>query len=345
MITVGINDIVALAVQSMQSSGVPQHEAEIAASIYLEAELWGRQTHGFRYLATNLAQYRDKLAQRRELALQQETASSALLDGGYHFPVFVHDTAMKLAIKKAKTSGIGLVGVRNAGLSGLLGYYTQLAAEAGLIGIACNTTPSLVVPPGGTTPLLGTNPLSIGIPRPDKAPLIFDISTSAISFSQLLHAQRDATPLPFGVALDRAGEPTVDPFEAVDEANRARLLPFAGYKGFGLALMIELLCNAGVGAPVGQRKFASPLIEAAHSNGLYLAYRPDLFVSRDVFDTQVAQLIGDIKASQRDAGGDEIRIPGERSQQRKVERLRAGYIDIEESTYEFLRSLATSICS
>lgn len=131
-----------------------------------------------------------------------------------------------------------------------MGYYTQLATEAGLIGIAFNATPSLVVPPGGTTSLIGTNPFSISIPRPAKAPLIFDIATSAISFSQLQIAQRDHTPLPAGVAVDREGVPTIDPFEAVDDAHRGRLLPFAGYKGFGLALMIELLfdtppANAG----------------------------------------------------------------------------------------------------
>lgn len=106
MIKLKIEDAVALAIQIMLPSGVPQSEAEIAAQVYLEAELWGKRTHGFRYLSNHLAQYRDKCDQRGELTLQHETAISAVLDGGFHFPLFIHDTAMKLAIEKAKMSAL-----------------------------------------------------------------------------------------------------------------------------------------------------------------------------------------------------------------------------------------------
>jgi LDH2 family malate/lactate/ureidoglycolate dehydrogenase len=185
------------------------------------------------------------------------------------------------------------------------------------------------------TPLLSTNPLTIGIPRPGQAPLILDMATSAGTFSQVMMAQRDHTPLPAGVAVDPQGHPTIDPFKAVDEANRPHLLPFGGYKGFGIELMIELLCDACLGTPSGKSKLRAGL-DPIVDNGLYLAFLPDLFVERAVFDAQVSQLIADLHDSSKGAGSSEVRLPGEESQQRKAALLRTGTIEIEELLYEFL---------
>ncbi len=337
MIHLKINDAIELSIAKMLRNGVPQQEAEIAAPIYLEAELWGKHEHGFRYLETCLLEYRAGTERRRALTIQRETPLRALVDGGFHFSCFIHHTAMKLAIDKAKTNDLALVGVRNGGVSGLLGYYSQMATEAGLIGIAINSALSVVVPPGGVTPLLSTNPLTIGIPRPGQAPLILDMATSAGTFSQVMMAQRDHTPLPAGVAVDPEGHPTIDPFKAVDEANRPHLLPFGGYKGFGIELMIELLCDACLGTPIGKSKLMAGL-DPAVDNGLYLAFRPDLFVEHDVFDAQVTQLIADLHDSGKLAGISEIRLPGEESQHRKTAILKTGIVDLEEPTYEFLQT-------
>ncbi len=337
MIHLKINDAIELSIAKMLRHGVPQLEAEIAAPIYLEGELWGKRTHGFRYLEGCLFQYQEGATRRQELTIRHETANSALVDGGFHFPFFIHYTAMKLAIDMAKARGLAIVGARNGGASGLLGYYSQMATEEGLIGIAMNSAGSAVVPPGGVTPLLSTNPLTIGIPRLDRPPLILDMATSAGTYSQIMVAQRDKQPLPAGIAVDLDGKPTTDPFKTVDEAHHTHLLPFGGYKGFGLALMIEMLCNAGLGTPIGKSKLAS-LFDPAYFNGLYFVFRPDLFVERDVFDTHVAQLIDDIESSQKAANVSEIRLPGEESQHRKAAILRTGIVDIEEPTYKFLQA-------
>lgn len=337
MIHLKINDVLDLSIAKMLRNGVPQHEAEIAAPIYLEGELWGKRTHGFRYLEGCLLQYQEGATRRQELTVKQESANAALVDGGFHFPFFIHDTAMKLAIDMAKASGLALVGARNGGVSGLLGYYSQMATEDGLIGIAINSALSAVVPPGGVTPLLSTNPLTIGIPRLDQPPLILDMATSAGTYSQIMVAQRDKQPLPAGIAVDLDGKPTTDPFKTVDAAHHTHLLPFGGYKGFGLALMIELLCDASLGTPIGKSKLAS-YFDPAYCNGLYLVFKPDLFVKRDVFDAHVTQLVDDIESSRKAANISEIRLPGEESQQRKAAILRTGIVDIEEPTYAFLQA-------
>jgi ureidoglycolate dehydrogenase (NAD+) len=337
MIHLKINDVIELSIAKMLRHGVPQLEAEIAAPIYLEGELWGKRTHGFRYLEGCLFQYHEGATRRQELTIRHETANSALVDGGFHFPFFIHYTAMKLAIDMAKASGVAVVGARNGGVSGLLGYYSQMATQEGLIGMAINSAVSAVVPPGGVTPLLSTNPITIGIPRLDQPPLILDMATSAGTYSQIMVAQRDKQPLPAGIAVDLDGKPTTDPFKTVDETHHTHLLPFGGYKGFGLALMIELLCNAGLGTPIGKSKL-EPYFDPAYSNGLYFVFRPDLFVDREVFDNLVTQLITDIESSQKTANVGAFHLPGEESQHRKAAILRTGIVDIEEPTYEFLQT-------
>ena len=337
MVEVPIEEARAAAVARLVRDGVPAPEAEIAATICLEAELRGKRTHGFIHLRNNLIQYHAADDRRRDLTIERETPSSALVDGGFHFSYSLHQTAMSLAIKKARVTGLAMVGARNGGASGPLGYYTQLAAEAGLVGIACNSAPVSVVPPGGTRAILSTNPLSVGVPRPGGPPLILDMATSAGTFNLVVLAQRTGTPLPAGMAVDAAGEPTTDPFAAVEATGRPRLLPFGGHKGFGLAFMIELLCGASLGTPIGEEKRAPFIHEPAHFTGLYLAYRPDLFVPREEFDDRVAQLVRDVKASAADPNV-VVRLPGEESQRRKARVLERGSLELDEATWEFLTS-------
>jgi len=334
MIDITIHDVLELCTNKMMRHGVPEQEAEIAAHIFLEGELWGKRTHGFRYLENCLVQYHEGATRRQELSIEYTTANSALVDGGFHFPSFVHYTAMRQAIEIAKVKGVAVVGVRNSGFSGLLGYYSQMATQEGLIGIGVNSALAAVVAPGGVTPLLSTNPLTIGIPRLDHPPLILDMATSAGTYSQIMVAQRDHALLPVGIAVDQDGKPTTDPFKAVDEGHHARLLPFGGYKGFGLALMIELLCSAGLGTPIGKKKLMSYL-DPAYCNGLYFVFRADLFVEREMFDAQVTQLLVDLESGMSDTTGS-LRFPGEESQRRKAEILSRGILDLEEPTYAFL---------
>jgi LDH2 family malate/lactate/ureidoglycolate dehydrogenase len=333
---VTIEEAQAAAIARLIRDGVPADQAETAAQICLEAELWGRRTHGFIHLRRNLIQYHAANDRREPLRVVRATPVSALVDGGFQFSYTVHETAVSLTIGKAEASGLAIVGARNAGASGPLGYYTRRMAEAGLVGIAINTAPTTMVAPGGVEPLLSTNPLSIAVPRQDAAPLLLDMSTSAVPFNLIALAQRNGIPLPEGVAVDLDGAPTTDPNRTVDDDGRGRLLPFGGYKGFGLAFMIELLCGASLGVPVGREKVTSFVHEPSHFSGLYLAYRPDLFVERDEFDERVERLVGDIKSSRRAEGVSEIRLPGESSERRRADTLARGTLDLEDATWAFL---------
>jgi L-2-hydroxycarboxylate dehydrogenase (NAD+) len=323
-----------IAIAKMTRHGVDREEAEIAAPIYLEGELCNRPSHGLRHMRNNLEQFRLGADRRASLQILNETPVSALVDGGFHHAYFVNHTALQLVIKKAAVTGLAMVAVRKSGGSGILSYYTRRMAEAGFIGLALANAPASVVPSGGLEPLISTNPISVGIPRRSAAPILLDMATSAGTFNQILQAQVSGQPLPEGVALGPDGQITTDPYAALNEHGRPRLLPLGGYKGFGLGLVIELLTAAGSGGSLGRQE--GYVHGPDYFHGLFLAYRPDLFVSLDEFDRRVEQFVADLYSIAPVPGSKGPRLPGDETNRQRAEALERGYIEIEDATYQFL---------
>ena len=323
-----------LAIAKMRRHGVDQAEAEIAAPIYLEGELAQRPSHGLRHLRNNLEQFRLGADRRTPLQILNETPVSALVDGGFHHAYFVNHTAMELVIKKAGISGLAMVAVRKSGGSGILSYYTRTIAEAGFIGLVLANAPATVVPTGGLEPLISTNPISVGIPRRKGGPILLDMATSAGTFNQILQAQVSGKPLAEGVALGPDGQITTDPHAALNEHGRPRLLPLAGYKGFGLGLVIELLTAAGSGGSLGRQEGYVHSPDFFHA--LFIAYRPDLFVSLDEFNDRVDQFVSDLYTIPAVPGAGGPRLPRDETNRKRAATLERGYIDLEDATYEFL---------
>ena len=172
-----------------------------------------------------------------------------------------------------------------------------MIANAGLVAIHIAASSRLVAPPGGTRAVLGTNPLAIAVPSP-REPIVLDIGTLAYMMTEVMLRERLGELLPEGVAIGPEGESTRDPALA----RRGALLPFGGYKGFGLALMIQAL-----GLLVG-----SGSEQESDYGYLFIAFRPELIGPADAFSRRVTQLIELIKATPRQGGIDEIRIPSER---------------------------------
>ena len=325
-----------LAIAKMERAGIPGGQAELAAEVYIEGDLAGRPSHGLRHLFNNLEQYRLGAERRTPLQIVNETPVSALVDGGFQHAYFVNVTGMRLAIEKARVTGLAMVAVKKGGGSGILSYYTRQITEAGFIGVILANSPAVVVPYGGTEPLLGTNPLSIGIPRQNATPIILDMATSAGTFNQILLAQTTGQPLPEGMALGPDGQSTTDPQAALNEYGRPRLLSLASYKGFGLALAIELLTAAGAGGNLGHQEGYVHNPDYFHAT--YLVYRPDLFVSRAEFDERVEQFVADLSQVPLAPGTAQIRLPGEETQRKRQASLARGTIEIEDATYNFLVS-------
>jgi LDH2 family malate/lactate/ureidoglycolate dehydrogenase len=314
--------------------GMPPKEADAAADICLKAELLGKISHGVRLAANVAREYALGAERRGSVDIVAETPVSATIDAGFHCSLWAHRAAANLAATKAASCGIAIVSVKNAGVSGALGIHAESIARNGLVSLALNAAPAVVVAPGSAKAALGTNPLAIAAPRPDRDPVVLDMSTSAIAFNKVMTAMQSGQNLPSGVAVDAKGRPTRNPAEAVDETGRGRLLPFGGHRGFGLALMIEILVAGGVGHVIGADKRGPALADPTYFPGLYLAWKPELVGDKDQFQASAGNLLTELAE-------DGVRIPGEQSQQHRAETLDRGTINIAADSLEMLEWLQT----
>src|SRR5271167_175205 len=206
--------------------------------------------------------------------------------------------AARAAIAKAAARGFSVVGVTNSWMSGRSAYYVEMIANADLVGIHTASSARSVAPFGGARPALGTNPIAFGMPSA-SGPVVLDMGTSAFMGTELALRERLGQLLPEGVAIDSQGRPTCDPTAAREGA----LLPFGGYKGYGLGFIVQAL---GV--------LAGSAIDPEGDDGyLFIVLNPDLLIPLDDFKRQVAALIDRIKSVPTAPGVVEIRIPGERA--------------------------------
>ena len=286
-----------LAEGALRGIGYADDEARIVADHVVDAALCGYEYSGLAKIL-NIPDAANFKRPRRPMTVLRETGVSLAFDGGNNVGMLALFHAAEATIKKAKAHGIALVSVTDAWMSGRSAYFVEMIARAGLVAIHTAASPPMVAPPGGARAVLGTNPLAIAIPSSHE-PVVLDFGTSAYMMTDLMLRERLGELLPEGVAIGPGGEPTREPALA----RRGALLPFGGYKGCGLALLIQAMGLLGGDGPEHDSK----------RGYLFIAFRPDLFGPEDVFKEQVTLLIEDIKATPRQDGIDEIRIPSERA--------------------------------
>lgn len=300
--------------RAMRGIGYGADDAWILTDHVLDAALCGYEYSGLPKLL-NVAEHPRFKAPRRPVHAVKETSVSVLFDGGNQSGMIGMYHATRAAIERAGAHGLALIGVNNIWMSGRSAYYVEMAARAGLVSIHTVAAPPMVAPLGGARPALGTNPIAFGFPL-DGDPLVIDLGTSAFMGTDLQFRQRLGLPLPDGVALDAQGRPTTD----AAAARRGALLPFGGHKGFALALAMHALGVLGGDAQAGY---------------LFIAFKPDLFMPLDDYRRALAAEIARIKATPRQDGVDDIRIPGERAYRERARRLREG-IEIDRRIHDAL---------
>ena len=309
--------------RALRGIGYDAEEARIIADHVIDAALCGYEYSGLEKLL-NIPEHRRFKSPRRPPSVVRETPVSVLIDGGNNVGMMVMYHAAKAAIAKAAAHGVAVVGAFNSWMSGRSAYYCEMIAQAGLVGIHTASSARHVAPFGGMGPALGTNPIAFGLPAA-QGPVVLDMGTSAFMGTELALRERLGQLLPEGVALDRAGQPTRDPRSAREGA----LLPFGGYKGFGLGFIVQAL---GV--------LAGSAMDPDKDDGyLFVIVKPDLLVPLDEFKREVSALIDRIKAVPRQPGVDEIRIPGERGFRSRARLMREG-IEIDRLVYDALATLA-----
>jgi LDH2 family malate/lactate/ureidoglycolate dehydrogenase len=322
-----VDEARALGEAAMRGAGFDDEDARILTDHVLDAALCGYEYSGLPKLL-NVDDYPNFRQPRHPVSVVRETGATALLDGGNTTGMIAACRASEATIHRAQAHGLAVVCLGNTWMTGRSAYYCEMIARAGLIVIHTVAAPPAVAPFGGTRPALGTNPIAFGFPT-DSDPLVIDMGTSAFMGTDLRFRARLGMPIPTGVALGPDGQPTTDAVTALQGA----LLPFGGpeggYKGFGLALAMDALGALTAGVPSA----------AAVSGYMFFAFKPDLFLSPDAYRHEVSRRIEAIKATPRQTGIAEIRIPGQRSYATRARLVHQG-IEIDRKIHDALRRLA-----
>jgi LDH2 family malate/lactate/ureidoglycolate dehydrogenase len=312
---------------AMRGAGYDDDDARILTDHVLDAALCGYEYSGLPKLL-NVVDAADFQKPRRPIAVIRETPASALLDGGNNNGMIAAYRAAEATIQRAETNGLAIICLANTWMTGRSAYYCEMIARAGLVVIHTVAAPPSVAPFGGTRPALGTNPIAFGFPT-EGDPLVIDMGTSAFMATDLQFRARLGTPIPEGVALGPDGEPTTD----ARAARQGTLLPFGGpeggYKGFGLALAMDALGALATAAKPADMP----------SGYTFIAFKPDLFLPLAAYRHEVTRRIAAIKATPRQTGIAEIRIPGERGYRTRAQLLREGIV-IDRKIHNALARLA-----
>jgi len=343
-------------VRVFEKLGVPHDDAEVTADVLVEANLRGVDSHGVARLRRYVKGLQDGvMVPRPEIKVVHETPVTALMDGGAGLGQPVGVRAMKLAIAKAKEIGAGFVAVRNSNHYGIAGYYAMMALKEDMIGISMTNAAPLVVPTFGKDAILGTNPISVAAPAGDERPFVLDMATSVVPRGKLEVYHRAEKPLPLGWATDETGHPTTDAGRVLQNLlARAGggILPlggageeFSGHKGYGLALLVDILCGVLPGAGYANTTYpktpdGKPL--PANIGHFFGALRIDAFRPVDEFKATMDDIIRRLKNSAKAEGHDRIYIHGEKEFETADDRRKNG-IPLEPKVVADLQAIAQEL--
>jgi LDH2 family malate/lactate/ureidoglycolate dehydrogenase len=322
--------------QVLERAGMRPTDAEIVADGLVWAELRGIEPHGVAKLPVCVERLLGGGSPARaEPTVIRETETTALLDAQGAWGQLAATLAMERAVAMAQRRQVGVVVVRDSSSLGALGYYALIATRQEMIGLAITNSMALLAPWGGARKLLGNQAYAIGCPS-SGLPLLLDTSNSATSWGRIRIAGEKGEQLEPGLALDREGRPTTDPAAAL----QGLLQPAAGHKGYGLALMWEVLTGvlAGLafGPNVGPLEAVDRRQETSH---FLLALDPAAFLPLEEFKARVDSLVEQVHQTPRAPGVERLYLPGERSGLLEVER-RAGGIPLPAIRLNELRALA-----
>jgi len=330
--------------------GVPEEDARTAAAVLQAADLRGIDSHGVARLHT----YFDMLTLGRiepkaNVTIVRESQSTATVDGGNGLGLVVGPKANAIAMEKADANGSGWVSVRNTNHFGIAGYYVLEALKRDLIGWAMTNTTKLVAPLWGAERMLGTNPIAIAFPGLEEPAIVIDMATTAAAYGKIEIARRAKKPIPTGWAIDRNGASTTDPNAMIDGGA---MLPLGsdrergGHKGYGLAVMVDVLsavlsgANWGPFVPPFALRQEIPTRSVGKGIGHFFgALRIDAFIDPDEFKRQIDELVRTIRKTRPAPGTAGPLIPGDPEREAEAVRRREG-IPLVASVVDELRDIS-----
>ncbi len=268
-----------------------------------------------------------------------DSPSWASLDGKDNLGIVISYKAMKLAMEKAVQTGIGVVNVKGSHHFGAAGYYTSMCANRGMVGVAMSNGDVLLAATGSKTRVIGNNPFSYAFPAGKYGKIVYDIAMSHTSDQKVLQMAKLGKPLPEGWIIDKDGKPTTD---ATEYEKGGTLMPFGGYKGYGMALMVETLAATLSGAAMTQNVHAwnTDPTQGGNTGHFFMAMDISKLGDVDTYRARIDGMIDEIKASPKAEGVEKIWYPGEIEQEKMAACLERGYLDVADSTIEAIMETA-----
>ncbi len=322
---IGIDDARELAMQVLETNGIPSDTAGVLTDHLIDAHCTGYTFAGLPRLLVLLDRLREIPKEDiGRVDIVRETSSTAWLNGRGNLGYLTCQRSIELGIEKAKDNPIVMVSAHNSHYSGRLGYYVEQAAREGLIALHCSNASPIVAPPGSATPILGTNPICVAYPTP-TGPMVCDINTAAVTRGSVDLANHLGVALDEGVAVDKFGQPTTVPSEALDGA----ILPWGGHKGIAMSLMVAAFGILAGGDPVPGT--------FGNWGYLFILIRPDAFLESGDFEARMGMLGTVVRGA-----SDNSRMPGDRGAQSRIEAYDRGTIDVPDEVIESLRAVIVS---
>ncbi len=324
--------LIELVVTKLVRSGINEEHATVVADVLVHANLRGVNSHGVLRTEHYIKRIKEGgLNLSPSFSVKDTGPCTAIFDGDNGLGHVVTKEAMDYAIKMAEKNGIGMVAVVNSSHCGALSYFAKQATQSGMIGMVQTQTDKVVVPYGGAKPYFGTNPIAYGFPAKNNKPIILDMATSNVAYGKVLHAREAAQSIPDSWGVDGEGMATTDPNKV--EA----LLPFAGPKGYGMALIIDVFSGLLTGSAFGPH--ITPMYgdynKKRKLGHMLCAYNIAAFTDKETFLDNMDQMINELHEVPVAPGFKTVMVPGEPEQLKEEEHLKNG-IPITKTIYDYL---------
>jgi LDH2 family malate/lactate/ureidoglycolate dehydrogenase len=324
-VIMSIDDLKSFISRTFISVGVPKEDTDIVVDVLISSDLRGIESHGIgrlKYYLNFIEAGVQKTVTRFEIV--KESPGTALIDGHCGMGHVIAYRAMQIAIDKAAITGVAAVAVRNSSHFGIAGYYPKMALKRDMACFAFTNARPAVVPTFGSKPMFGTNPIAFGVPTDEECPFILDMATPITQRGKIEVMAREEKPVPSGWAIDREGNAVTDANALLEMflQKSAALLPLggagellAGYKGYGLALMVEILSSAFSGGPfsygvsgVGKNGQKVP----TRLGHFFIVIDISKFIDIDEFKKITGGIVRTMRESDRLPGQDRIYTSGEK---------------------------------
>ncbi len=321
---VSVESLESYCAQALRQAGLPDDSARTTAKVLATIDTWGIFSHGTKQLRNYLLKVRaGGINPGATPTVVTEGRSWAMMDGNRAMAMVSSTMAMDLAIRKAKDNAFGYVGVKNSTHFGAAGYYATMAVEYDMIGIAMSNVDTNMTVPGARGSVIGNNPFAYAVPAGKELPIFLDIAMSTVAAGKIYSAQASGKPIPDTWLVDAEGLPTTD---ISHYPHVGSLLPMAGHKGYGLAVLIEVLAAVLTGAGITSevKSWMLDLGLPTDEGHAFFAIDVGVLMPVDQFKERVDRMIRSIRTAPTAKGSDRIYLPGELEWERRKIALAVG---------------------